>query len=413
MTLVPDRLPHAPGLWGQFGWRNSKAALRCLRRRYGASRRRHPVDGAGDANVDSRRGIARLGRRTRGQTPDVGRRHHHRSEIRVRVGPCRGAPHARGGARSRRKRTAGVHQEDILRPACAAQGISPPIGAERFVDQVSGPWLESLAAAGLVDAVDAFCEIHRVFRNGGDRAPAAGGKATGLRAHVHAEQLSDMGAAERAAKWGALLWRIIWKVLERQAGARSQPPRRRERPRCCCRPRIFTLRQTTPPPVALLREAGVALAVATDSNPGTSPCCTSILLALNMACTLFGLTLEEALSGATRQARARALGALDDIRISRGRKVRRHRVVAYRAPRGTVLRHGRESVRGRDVSGKAQCGQYASSGDPEPCLRSIAASKQIIDVQAAIDAPFTTPPTAQETNHAMPRFSSAPAAQCR
>jgi len=73
----------------------------------------------------------------------------------------------------------------------------------------------------------------------------------------------------------------------------------------------FTLRQTTPPPVDLLRSAGVPLAVATDSNPGTSPC-TSILLSMSMACTLFGLTPEEALAGATRQA-ARALGVLDEV----------------------------------------------------------------------------------------------------
>ncbi|HXB00879.1 MAG TPA: amidohydrolase family protein, partial [Steroidobacteraceae bacterium] len=73
----------------------------------------------------------------------------------------------------------------------------------------------------------------------------------------------------------------------------------------------FTLRQTTPPPVDLLRSAAVPLAVATDSNPGTSPC-TSILLALSMACTLFGLTPEEALAGVTRQA-ARALGVLDEV----------------------------------------------------------------------------------------------------
>jgi imidazolonepropionase len=66
------------------------------------------------------------------------------------------------------------------------------------------------------------------------------------------------------------------------------------------------LRQSTPPPVALLRQAGVPLAVATDSNPGSSPC-TSLLLMLNMACTLFGLTPEEALTGVTRHA-ARALG---------------------------------------------------------------------------------------------------------
>ena len=68
----------------------------------------------------------------------------------------------------------------------------------------------------------------------------------------------------------------------------------------------FTLRQTTPPPVSMLREAGVALAVATDLNPGTSPC-SSILTAMNMACTLFRLTPEEALAGTTCNA-ARALG---------------------------------------------------------------------------------------------------------
>jgi imidazolonepropionase len=73
----------------------------------------------------------------------------------------------------------------------------------------------------------------------------------------------------------------------------------------------FTLRQTTPPPVSMLREAGVPMAVATDSNPGTSPC-TSLLLALNMACTLFGLTPEEALAGVTRNA-ARALGLQDEV----------------------------------------------------------------------------------------------------
>ena len=73
----------------------------------------------------------------------------------------------------------------------------------------------------------------------------------------------------------------------------------------------FTLRQTTPPPIASLRSAGVPLAVATDCNPGTSPC-TSILLAMSMACTLFGLTPEEALTGATRSA-AQALGVLEYV----------------------------------------------------------------------------------------------------
>jgi imidazolonepropionase len=73
----------------------------------------------------------------------------------------------------------------------------------------------------------------------------------------------------------------------------------------------FTLRQNTPPPIALLRQAGVPMAVATDCNPGSSPC-TSILLTLNMACTLFGLTPQEALSGVTRHA-AQALGIASEV----------------------------------------------------------------------------------------------------
>ena len=175
-----------------------------------------------------------------------------------------------------------------------------------FVDQVSGPWLESLVAAGLVDAVDAFCE-NIAFSVAETEHLLRAAKQLGLRAHVHAGQLSDMGAAELAAKWGAL----SADHLEYLSAAGARTLASAGTAAVLLPAAYFTLRQTTPPPVALLREAGVALAVATDSNPGTSPC-TSILLALNMACTLFGLTPEEALSGATRQA-ARALGALDDI----------------------------------------------------------------------------------------------------
>jgi imidazolonepropionase len=175
-----------------------------------------------------------------------------------------------------------------------------------FVDRVSGPWLESLAAAGLVDAVDAFCE-NIAFSLAETERLLQAAKRLGLRAHVHAGQLSDMGAAELAAKWGAL----SADHLEYLSAAGARALASAGTAAVLLPAAYFTLRQTTPPPVALLREAGVALAVATDSNPGTSPC-TSILLALNMACTLFGLTPEEALSGATRQA-ARALGASDDI----------------------------------------------------------------------------------------------------
>lgn len=175
-----------------------------------------------------------------------------------------------------------------------------------FVHKVSGPWLESLAAACLVDAVDAFCE-NIAFSTQETAQLLRAAKLLGLPAHVHAGQLSDMGAAELAADWGALSADHLEYLSA--AGARSLAAAGTVA--VLLPTAYFTLRQTRPPPVDLLREAGVALAVATDCNPGSSPC-TSILLALNMACTLFGLTPQEALSGVTRDA-ARALGALADI----------------------------------------------------------------------------------------------------
>jgi imidazolonepropionase len=186
--------------------------------------------------------------------------------------------------------------------------LPPEFAAHRqdFVDKVCGPWLESLAAADLVDAVDAFCESIAFSLAETERLLQAA-RQMGLPAHVHAGQLSDMGAAELAAKWRALSADHLEYLSA--AGARSLAAAGTVA--VLLPAAYFTLRQTTPPPVALLREAGVSLAIATDCNPGSSPC-TSILLALNMACTLFGLTPEEALSGATRQA-ARALGVLDDI----------------------------------------------------------------------------------------------------
>jgi imidazolonepropionase len=196
----------------------------------------------------------------------------------------------------------------IMKTYLGLHALPREFAADRqaFVDRVSGPWLESLAAAGLVDAVDAFCEGMAFSLAETERLLRAA-KQLGLPAHLHAGQLSDMGAAELAAKWGALSADHL-EYLSAD-GARSLAAAGTVA--VLLPTAYFTLRQTTPPPVAALREAQVALAVATDSNPGTSPC-TSILLALNMACTLFGLTPEEALSGATRQA-ARALGALDDI----------------------------------------------------------------------------------------------------
>jgi imidazolonepropionase len=170
-----------------------------------------------------------------------------------------------------------------------------------FVARASGPWLESLAAAGLVDAVDAFCE-NIAFTLAETEQFLRAAQKLGLRAHVHAGQLTDMGGAELAAKYHALSADHLEYLSAGGAAALAAAGT----VAVLSPGAYFTLRQTTPPPVALLRQAGVAMAVATDCNPGSSPC-TSLLLALNMGCTLFGLTPAEALSGATRHA-AQALG---------------------------------------------------------------------------------------------------------
>jgi imidazolonepropionase len=170
-----------------------------------------------------------------------------------------------------------------------------------FIALACGPWLETLSGAGLVDAVDAFCE-NIAFTLAETEQLLRAARALGLRAHVHAGQLSNLGAAELAARYGAL----SADHLEYMNADGARALAASGTVAVLLPGAYFMLREKTPPPVSLLREAGTAMAVATDCNPGTSPC-TSLLLALNMACTLFGLTPEEALTGATRHA-AQALG---------------------------------------------------------------------------------------------------------
>ena len=170
-----------------------------------------------------------------------------------------------------------------------------------FVARACGPWLQALAGEGLVDAVDAFCE-NIAFTLAETEQLLRAAQALGLPAHVHAGQLTDMGAAELAARYHALSADHLEYLSD--GGARALAAAGTVA--VLLPGAYYMLRQTNPPPVALLRQAGVPMAVATDCNPGTSPC-TSILLTLNMACTLFGLTPLEALSGVTRHA-AQALG---------------------------------------------------------------------------------------------------------
>ncbi|MDT8346004.1 MAG: amidohydrolase family protein, partial [Thermohalobaculum sp.] len=173
-----------------------------------------------------------------------------------------------------------------------------------YLDEVCLPTLDAAAAEGLVDAVDGFCEgiafspaqIARVF----DRA-----RALGLPVKLHAEQLSNLGGAALAASYGALSADHLEYLDDAGAAAMA----RAGTVAVLLPGAFYTLRETQLPPVAALRAAGVPVAIATDCNPGSSPM-TSLLLALNMACTLFRLTPEEALAGATRVA-ARALGLGD------------------------------------------------------------------------------------------------------
>jgi imidazolonepropionase len=176
---------------------------------------------------------------------------------------------------------------------------------QAYVDLASGPWLEAIAAAGLADAVDAYCESIAFSLQETEQYLRAA-QALKLPIHLHAGQLSDLGAAQLAAQFEALSVDHLEYVDLQGISALA----RSGTVAVLLPGAYYTLRQTQPPPVAWLRQAGVPMAIATDSNPGTSPC-TSILLMLNMACTLFGLTAEEALAGVTRVG-ALALGSLQD-----------------------------------------------------------------------------------------------------
>ena len=176
--------------------------------------------------------------------------------------------------------------------------------ADDYIDLLCTEMLPALAAEGLVDAVDAFCErigfshdqTARVF----DVA-----RALGLPVKLHAEQLSDQNGAALVARYGGLSAdHLEWLSPEGVAAMADAGTVAVLLPGA-----YYFLRETRMPPVAALRAAGVPLAVATDCNPGTSPM-TSLLLALNMACTLWRLTPLEALRGATVNA-ARALGLAD------------------------------------------------------------------------------------------------------
>lgn len=174
-----------------------------------------------------------------------------------------------------------------------------------YIEEVVIPGLEKAHAEGLVDAVDGFCE-RIAFSVDEIRVIFEKAKELGLPVKLHAEQLSDTGGAKLAASYGALSADHL-EYLD-DGGARQLAEAGTV---AVLLPGAFyAIREKQVPPIAALRAAGTHIAIATDSNPGTSPL-TSVLLTMNMAATLFGLTVDECIAGATREG-ARALGLLDE-----------------------------------------------------------------------------------------------------
>ena len=173
-----------------------------------------------------------------------------------------------------------------------------------YIDLVCREMIPAVAAEGLADAVDAFCEgigftldqTRRVFE---------AARAHGLPVKLHAEQLSNLHGAELAAGFDALSADHLEHLDDAGIAAMATAGT----VATLLPGAYYFVRETKLPPIAGLRAAGVPLALATDCNPGTSPM-TSLLLVMNMAATLFRLTVDECLAGVTREA-ARALGRLD------------------------------------------------------------------------------------------------------
>lgn len=202
-----------------------------------------------------------------------------------------------------------------VRTTCLSAHAVPPEFDDRaddYLDAVIG-WLPALQAEGLVDAVDAFCE-RIAFSPAQTRRVFEAARRLGLPVKLHAEQLSDQGGAALAAKFDALSCDHLEYLSAEGIAAMA----RAGTVAVLLPGAYYFLRETRLPPIDALRAAGVPIAIATDHNPGSSPTLSPLLM-LNMACTLFRLTPEEALRGFTQHA-ARALGLADRGVLAAGRR---------------------------------------------------------------------------------------------
>jgi imidazolonepropionase len=174
-----------------------------------------------------------------------------------------------------------------------------------YITDIVLPGMDKAHAEGLIDAVDGFCE-GIAFSVDEMRLVFDHAQALGLPVKLHAEQLSNLGGTKMAASYGALSADHLEYLDAEGAAAMAEAGT----VAVILPGAFYAINETQKPPIQALRDAGVKMAIATDCNPGTSPL-TSLLLTMNMSATLFRLTVDECIGGATREA-ARALGLLDE-----------------------------------------------------------------------------------------------------
>jgi imidazolonepropionase len=236
----------------------------------------------------------------------------------------------------------------VSRTFLGAHALPPEYKDNRaaYVDLVADTMIPAIAREKLADAVDGFCEsiaftpaeIERVF---------GAALAAGLPVKLHAEQLSDQKGTSLACRYQALSADHLEHVCDDCIAAMAKSGTVAVVLPCA----FYFLRETKKPPIAALRKAGVPIAVATDCNPGTSPTA-SPLMALNMACTLYGLTPEEALTGMTRHA-ARALGLQDETGVLQQGKSADLAIWNISDPAELAYWIGADLLRGRYLQGRS------------------------------------------------------------
>ncbi|HVW93625.1 MAG TPA: imidazolonepropionase [Devosia sp.] len=215
-----------------------------------------------------------------------------------------------------------------------------------FITEVVLPGLDAAAAAGLADEVDGFCEgiafspaeMRRVFE---------AARAAGIPVRLHADQLSDLGGAALAAEFGALSADHLEYTSEAGVAAMAAAGT----VAVLLPGAFYFIRETQKPPIELFRQHGVPMALATDSNPGTSPL-TSLLLTMNMGATLYRMTVEECLAGVTREA-ARALGLLGEAGTLEAGKAADFAIWNIERPAELVYRMGFNPLHVRVFGGEA------------------------------------------------------------